>query len=50
MRVGKLKNGKSTGNDKINGEMIKGRGDRVVDWRLCNMALRVLLSLETGDL
>ena len=36
MRVGKLKNGKATGNRKI----IKGGGDRMVDWiwRLCNMA------------
>ena len=34
VRVGKLKNGKATG------EMIKGGGGRVVDWicRLCNMA------------
>ena len=40
MRVGKLKNGKSTGKDEITGEMIKSGGDRVVDWiwRLCNMA------------
>ena len=40
MRVGKLKNGKAAGKDKITGEMIKGGGDRVVDWiwRLCNMA------------
>ena len=36
MRVGKLKNGK----DEITGEMLKGGGDRVVDWiwRLCNIA------------
>ena len=40
VRVGKLKNGKATCGDKIPGEMIKGGGDRVVDWiwRLCNMA------------
>ena len=39
VRVGKLKNGKAAGNDEITGEMIKGGGDRVVDWfwRLCNM-------------
>ena len=39
--VGKLKNGKATGNDKITGEMIKGGGDRVVEWirRLCIMVL-----------
>ena len=36
MRVGKIKNGKATGEDEITGEMIKGGGDRVVDW-LCNM-------------
>ena len=41
MRVGKLKNGKATGNDEITGEMIKGGGDRVVDWILC---------LKSGDL
>ena len=32
MRVGKLKNGKATVKDEITGEMIKGGGDRVVDW------------------
>ena len=31
MRVGKLKNGKPSGKDKIKGEMTKGGGDRVVD-------------------
>ena len=36
VRVGKFKNGK----DEATGEMIKGRGDRVLEWiwRLCNMA------------
>ena len=40
VRVGKLKNGKAIGKDEITGEMIKGGGDRVVDWiwRICNMA------------
>ena len=40
MRVGKLKNGKVAGKDEVNGEMIKGGGDRMVGliWRLCNMA------------
>ena len=40
VRAGKLKNGKATGRDEINGRMIKGRGDRAVDciWRLCNMS------------
>ena len=38
--VGKLKNGKATAKDEIAGGIIKGEGDRVVDWtwRLCNMA------------
>ena len=41
MRVGKLKNGKATGKDEITREMIKGGGDRVVDWiwSLCNMVI-----------
>ena len=36
MRVGKVKNGKA----EITIEIIKGGGDKVVDWiwRLCNMA------------
>ena len=41
VRVGKLKNGKATtSKDEINGEMIKGEGDRMADeiWRLCNIA------------
>ena len=43
VRVGKLKNGKAAGKDEITGEMIKGRGDRVVDriWKLCNMAIEI---------
>ena len=32
VRVGKLKNGKAESGDEITGEMIKGGGDRVVDW------------------
>ena len=31
VRVGKLKNGKIAGKDENTGEIIKGRGDRVVD-------------------
>ena len=52
VRVGKLKNGKVTFKDDLNGEMIKGGGGRVVDWiwRLCNMAFKVVLWLKTGDL
>ena len=40
VRVGKLKNGKVAGGDEITGEMIKGGGDRVVDWiwRPCSVA------------
>ena len=39
VRVGKLMKGKAAVKDVITGEMIKGRGDRVVDWiwRLYNM-------------
>ena len=38
--MGKLKNIKAAGNDEITEEMIKGGGERVVDWigRLFNMA------------
>ena len=32
VRVGKLKNRKAAGKDEIIGEMIKGGGDKVVDW------------------
>ena len=40
VRIGKLKKGKATCKDEITEEMIKGGGDRVLDWiqRLCNMA------------
>ena len=40
MKVGKLNYGKDSGKDRINEEMVKGGGDRVVDWtwRLCSMA------------
>ena len=42
VKVGKLKNGKAAGKDKITGERIKGGGDKVVDWiwRLCKMAFK----------
>ena len=38
--MGKLKNRKAAGKDEITGEMIKGGGDKVVDWvwRQCNVA------------
>ena len=32
MRVGKLKNVKAARKGEITGEMIKGGGDKVVDW------------------
>ena len=46
VRVGKLKNGKAAGGDEITEEIIKGGGDRVVDWiwRICSM------SFESGVL
>ena len=52
MRVGKLKNGKPAGKNEITGDMIKGEGDRVLDWiwRLCNMAFERGLVLKTIDL
>ena len=39
VRMGKLGNGNATDKDEITREMIKGGGDRVVDWiwGLCNM-------------
>ena len=45
VRVGKLKNGKAEDKDEIIGEIIRGEGDRAVDWiwRVCNMAF------ESGD-
>ena len=30
--MGKLKNEKAAGKDEITGQMIKGEGDRVVNW------------------
>ena len=38
-KVGKFKNGKAPGKDEVTVEMVKGRGDMVVDWiwRLCDM-------------
>ena len=32
MRVKKLKNGKAAGKDEVTREMVKGGGDKVVDW------------------
>ena len=38
--MGKLMNGKAAGKDEVTEEIMKGGGDRVVDWisRLCNIA------------
>ena len=38
--------------DEITGEMIKGGGDRVLDWiwRLCNMAFQSVVVLKIGNL
>ena len=49
MRVAKLKNGKAAGKDEIPREMIKGRGDRVVDWiwDYIIWPLRAVLCLKT---
>ena len=46
--MGKLKNGKGAGKDEVKGEMIKGGGNRVVDWiwRLCNIAFESGVLLE----
>ena len=46
--MGKLKNGKAAVKVEVTGEMIKGGGDRVVDWiwRLCNMAFESGVVLE----
>ena len=46
--MGKLKNGKAARKDEITREMIKGGGDRVVDWiwRLCNMAFEIGVAPE----
>ena len=48
VRVRKLKNGKAAGGDEITGEMIKGGGDRVVDWiwMLCNIVFESGVVIE----
>ena len=40
--MGKHKKGKAIGKDEVTGEMIKGKGDMVVNWiwRLCSMAFK----------
>ena len=42
LRLGKLMNGKVAGKDEITGEMMKGGGNRVVNWiwRSYNMAFK----------
>ena len=46
--MGKLKNGKAAGKDDITGKLIKGEGNRVLDWiwRLYNMAFESGVELE----
>ena len=48
VRVRKSKDGKVEGKDEVTEEMIKGRGDMVVDWiwKLCNMAFKRDVVLE----
>ena len=48
VRIGKFKNGKEAGKNNVTKEMIKGSGDRVVDWiwRLCNMAFESVIVPE----
>ena len=48
VRVGKLKNGKIADKGETMGEMIKGRGGRIVDWiwGLCNIAIESGVVLE----
>ena len=48
--MGKVKNGKAGGKDEVAGRMIKGGGDRVVDWiwRLFNMAFKSHAVSEEG--
>ena len=50
VRVGKLKNRKAAGKDKITGEMIKGGDDRVVDWISTNSnGKRLVQLLQRGS-
>ena len=46
--MGKLKNGKAIGKNEITREMIKGGGDRMVNWiwRLCNMVFENVVVSE----
>ena len=48
VRVGKLKNRKAAGKNEVTGEMIKGGGNRALDWiwRLWNMAFESAIVLE----
>ena len=52
VRMGKLKNGKATGKDGVTKEMIKGGGDRMVEWilRLCNMLFESSVVTKIGGL
>ena len=48
VKVKKLKNGKAVDKDEVTGKMIKGGGDRVVNWiwKLYNMAFENDIVLE----
>ena len=46
----KFKNGKATGNDETTGEMIKGGGERVVNWIWRLWPLRVVQCLKIEDM
>ena len=48
VRVGNLKNRKTESKDEVTGKMIKGGGERVVDWIW--KLLRVVLCRKSGDL
>ena len=57
VRVGKLQNEKATGKDELTGEMIKGGGEKMVDWtwsvcdmEICNMALLRVVGKIQSDL
>ena len=49
VRVGKLKKEKGAGKDGTAGEMIKGGGDRVVDWIWMLNIMSLKSSIVPGD-
>ena len=48
MRLKNLKNGKAADMKEVTGEMLKGEGNKVVDWiwKVCNMAVESGVELE----